>query len=258
MLYETLIVELEDEVALVTLNRPTALNALNSRMMEELCDLLKSLEQDERARCIIITGSERAFAAGADISEMAGKSFVEVFVTDYFAEIAHQFRICRKPLIAAVSGYALGGGCELAMLCDIIIAADTAKFGLPEVTLGIIPAMGGTQRLIRAVGKAKAMDMLLTGRFISADEAERSGLVARVVPADRLVEEARAMAHKVAARSHLAALAVKESADRSFETTLSEGLLHERRLFHALFGTEDKHEGMAAFLEKRAPVFRDR
>ena len=255
--YQTLIVDIQDNIAVVTLHRPGALNALNSQMMDELCQLLKSLEQDDRARCIIITGSDRAFAAGADIAEMAEKAFVEVFVTDYFAEIAHQFRICRKPLIAAVSGYALGGGCELAMLCDIIIAADSAKFGLPEITLGIIPAMGGTQRLIRAVGKAKAMDMLLTGRFISADEAERSGLVARVVPADRLAEEAFAMAQKIASRSHLAALAVKESADRSFETTLSEGLLHERRLFHALFGTADKAEGMAAFLEKRAPKFRD-
>jgi enoyl-CoA hydratase len=258
MAYDTIIVETEDDVALVRLNRPDALNALNARMLTELAEALTALDRTERVRCIVLTGSEKAFAAGADIREMSEKGFVDVFAGDLFtAETEAMLRV-RKPIIAAVSGYALGGGCELAMMCDFIIASDTAKFGQPEINLGVIAGIGGTQRLTRFVGKAKAMDMHLTGRYMDAAEAERAGLVSRVVPAKKLLDEARTAARKVAEKSALTAMAVKEAVNRSYETTLREGILFERRLFHALFATEDQKEGMAAFLEKRAPQFRDR
>jgi len=258
MAYETLIVEVEDYVALIRLNRPDALNALNSTLLDELADAVRAADANEKVRCIVVTGSEKAFAAGADIREMAAKSFVDVFTEDLFAGPTESLARCRKPIIAAVSGYALGGGCELAMICDFIIAADTAKFGQPEVNLGTMAGIGGSQRLTRFVGKAKAMDMHLTGRFMDAAEAERSGLVSRVVPVGKLIPEALAAARKIAEKSTLSAMAVKEAVNRSYETTLREGLLFERRLFHALFGTEDQKEGMSAFLEKREPQFRDR
>ncbi|WP_343080521.1 enoyl-CoA hydratase [Ostreiculturibacter nitratireducens] len=258
MAYETLIVEIEDYVALIRLNRPDALNALNSQLLGELSDAVKSADANDKVRCIVITGSDKAFAAGADIKEMSEKTFVEVFSDDLFASEAAAIERCRKPIIAAVAGYALGGGCELAMLCDFIIAADTAKFGQPEINLGVVAGIGGTQRLTRFVGKSKAMDMHLTGRFMDAAEAERSGLVSRVVPAAKLVPEALAAAKKIAEKSALAAMAVKEAVNRSYETTLREGVLFERRLFHALFATEDQKEGMNAFLEKREAQFRDR
>jgi enoyl-CoA hydratase len=209
-------------------------------------------------RCIVLTGSEKAFAAGADIEEMSGKSFVDMFMSDFFTAEAEAIRMTRKPVIAAVSGYALGGGCELAMMCDFIIASDTAKFGQPEINLGVVAGIGGTQRLTRFVGKSKAMDMHLTGRFMDAEEAERSGLVSRVVPVKKLKEEALSAAHKIAEKSVLTAMAVKEAVNRSYETTLSEGILFERRLFHAMFATEDQKEGMSAFLEKRQAQFRDK
>ncbi len=258
MAYETLIVEVEDHVALIKLNRPEALNALNGQLLNELADALQDAEKNDKVRCIVLTGSEKAFAAGADIKEMATKSFVDMFDSDYFGEECRAISQNRKPIIAAVAGYALGGGCELAMLCDFIIAADTAKFGQPEINLGVIAGMGGTQRLTRYVGKSKSMDMHLTGRFMDADEAERSGLVSRVVPAKKLIEESLAAAGKIAEKSQIATKAAKESVDRAFETTLSEGLLFERRLFHSLFATEDQKEGMAAFQEKREPQFRDK
>lgn len=258
MAYETLNVEIDDHIALIKLDRPEALNALNSQLLRELGDALRSAESNDKVRCTIITGSEKAFAAGADISELSEKTFVDVFANDLFGDISNQFNLCRKPIIAAVSGYALGGGCELAMMCDFIVAADNAKFGQPEINLGVVAALGGTQRLTRAVGKSKAMDMHLTGRFMTADEAERSGLVSRVVPAKKLMDEARAAALKISEKSRLTAMAVKEAVNRSFETSLQEGLLFERRQFHALFNTADKTEGMAAFLAKRDPQFRDK
>jgi enoyl-CoA hydratase len=258
MAYETILVEIEDYVALVRLNRPEALNALNAKLMSELSAALTAADANERVRCIIITGSEKAFAAGADIKEMAEKTFVDVFGDDLFGADAEAILRVRKPIIAAVSGYALGGGCELAMLCDFIIAADTAKFGQPEINLGVVAGMGGTQRLTRFVGKSKSMDMHLTGRNMDAAEAERCGLVSRVVPAKNLIEEAMKAAQKIAEKSALTAMAVKEAVNRAQETSLREGLLFERRLFHALFATEDQKEGMAAFLEKRQPQFRDR
>lgn len=258
MAYETLIVEIEDYVALIRLNRPDALNALNSKLLAELADAVTEAEANEKVRCIVLTGSEKAFAAGADIKEMSEKSFVEVFTDDLFGANTEALLRSRKPIIAAVSGYALGGGCELAMMCDFIIAADTAKFGQPEINLGVVAGIGGTQRLTRYVGKSKSMDMHLTGRFMDAAEAERSGLVSRVVPANKLIPEAMAAARKIAEKSALATLAVKEAVNRSYETTLREGLLFERRLFHALFATEDQKEGMSAFLEKRQPQFRDK
>ena len=258
MAYETLIVEIEDHIALIKLNRPDALNALNSTLLGELAKALKSADENDKVRCIVLTGSEKAFAAGADIKEMAEKTFVDVFTEDMFGTDAEQMLRVRKPIIAAVSGYALGGGCELAMMCDFIIAADTAKFGQPEINLGVVAGMGGTQRLTRFVGKSKSMDMHLTGRFMTAEEAERCGLVSRVVPAKKLMEEAMAAATKIAEKSMLATLAVKEAVNRSYETTLHEGLLFERRLFHSLFATEDQKEGMAAFLQKREPQFRDK
>jgi enoyl-CoA hydratase len=258
MAYETLIVEIEDYVALIRLNRPDALNALNARLMAELAAALTAADANDKVRCIVLTGSDKAFAAGADIREMADKTFVDVFGDDLFGTDPETILRVRKPIIAAVAGYALGGGCELAMMCDFIIAADTAKFGQPEINLGVIAGMGGTQRLTRLVGKSKAMDMNLTGRFMDAAEAERCGLVSRVVPAKTLIEEARKAAIKITEKSALTVMAVKEAVNRAGESSLREGLLFERRLFHALFATEDQKEGMAAFLEKRQPQFRDR
>lgn len=258
MAYETLIVDVTDHIMLIRLNRPEAMNALNAQMLTELCKALKEAEESDKIRCVVLTGSDKAFAAGADISEMAPKTFVEVFSEDLFAANSQQIQRCRKPIIAAVSGYALGGGCELAMMCDFIIASETAKFGQPEINLGVVAGLGGTQRLTRFVGKAKSMDMHLTGRFMDAGEAERSGLVSRVVPTKKLVEEAMGAATKIAQKSALATKVVKESVNRAYETTLSEGLLFERRIFHSLFATEDQTEGMNAFLEKREPQFRDK
>lgn len=258
MAYETITVEIRDAVALIRLNRPEAMNALNMRLVGELCDALLAAESNEKVRCSIITGSDKAFAAGADIKEMADKSYIDVLTEDMFANVNSVFAQIRKPVIAAVAGYALGGGCELAMACDFIICADNAKFGQPEVNLGIIPGIGGTQRLTRLVGKSKAMDMNLTGRFMDADEAERAGLVSRVVPLAQLLDEARTAAGKIAAKSLPAVMLAKEAVNRSQEVSLAEGLLYERRMFHSLFSSEDQKEGMAAFLEKREPQFRDR
>ena len=258
MAYQTIVVEIEDEVAVIRLDRPEALNALNMALLTELSDALAEADRNDKVRCIIITGSEKAFAAGADIREMADKSFVDVFTGDMFTGPIEAIMRVRKPIIAAVSGYALGGGCELAMACDFIICAENAKFGQPEINLGVVAGIGGTQRLTRCVGKSKAMDMNLTGRFMDAAEAERSGLVSRVVPTPKLMAEAMSAARKIAEKSQVTVRVVKESVNRSYETTLREGLLFERRLFHALFATEDQKEGMAAFLEKREPQFRDR
>jgi enoyl-CoA hydratase/carnithine racemase len=256
MAFEHLIVEAEDGYRIIQLNRPQALNALNRALMAELTAALNEAEADPAVRCVILTGSEKAFAAGADIKEMSEKTWAEAFLTDFLTHTHERAASFRKPLIAAVAGYALGGGCELAMMCDIVLAADTAKFGQPEVTLGIGPGMGGSQRLTRAVGKAKAMDMILTGRMIDAAEAERCGLVSRVVPAADLMTEAKAAAAKIAALSPLAVTACKEMVEAAFETPLSFGLRHEKRLFHALFASEDQKEGMAAFTEKRKPSFK--
>lgn len=258
MAYETLIVEIEDYTCLIRLNRPDALNALNATLMRELAVAMSAADQNDKIRCIVLTGSEKAFAAGADVKEMAAKTFTEVFFDNLFGPEAEAIMKIRKPVIAAVSGYCLGGGCELAMICDFIIAADSAKFGQPEINLGIVAGMGGTQRLTRFVGKSKSMDMHLTGRFMDAAEAERCGLVSRVVPAKSLIEEVMKIAAKVAEKSMVTAMLVKESVNRAQETGLSEGLLFERRMFHAAFATEDQKEGMAAFLEKRTPQFRDR
>ena len=257
MAFETILTETKGRVALVTLNRPQALNALNSTLMAELREALKAFDRDPAIGAMVITGSAKAFAAGADIKEMQGLDFVDNYVSDFIGgwdEVAG----IRKPVIAAVSGYALGGGCELAMMCDFIIAADTAKFGQPEITLGVLPGMGGTQRLTRAIGKAKAMDLCLTGRMMDAAEAERSGLVARVVPAADLLDTAIAAAETIAGFSLPAVMMTKEAVGRSFESTLAEGLRFERRVFHSLFATEDQKEGMAAFAEKRKPAFRHR
>lgn len=258
MAYNFIVVDIAEHVSVIRLNRPDAMNALNLEMLGEICAALEAAESNDLVRCVIITGSEKAFAAGADISDMAPRDFVDVFTSDLFGPEAERFRRCRKPIIAAVAGYALGGGCELAMMCDFILAADSAKFGQPEINLGVIAGMGGTQRLTRAVGKSKAMEMHLTGRFMTADEAERSGLVSRVVPAKKLMDEAQAVAHKIAEKSAVTVMAVKEAVNRSFETPLHEGLLFEKRLFHGLFATEDQREGMEAFLEKREPQFRDK
>lgn len=258
MAYETIIVDIEDEVALIRLNRPDALNALNAQLLDELSAAMTEADRNDKVRCIVLTGSEKAFAAGADIKEMSTKSYVDVYDADLFGTQIDAITRVRKPVIAAVSGYALGGGCELAMACDFIICADTAKFGQPEINLGVVAGIGGTQRLTRLIGKAKAMDMNLTGRFMDAAEAERAGLVSRVVPAAKLIPEAMAAARKIAEKSQIAAKTVKEAVNRAYETTLREGLLFERRAFHALFATEDQKEGMAAFLEKREAQFRDR
>ena len=258
MAYETIVVETRDHVGLIRLNRPEARNALNRKLMLELGEALTRFEAEETVGCVVITGSEKAFAAGADIKEMKDFTFVQAYRNNFITAEWETAAQVRKPLIAAVAGYALGGGCELAMMCDFIIAADTAKFGQPEINLGVIPGVGGTQRLTRIIGKAKAMDMCLTGRFMDADEAERSGLVSRVVPADDLIEETLKIAAKIAEKSPIATMAVKEAVNRSYETTLAEGLSFERRLFHSLFATEDQSEGMAAFVEKRQPQFRGR
>ncbi|MCR9111658.1 MAG: enoyl-CoA hydratase [Rhodobacteraceae bacterium] len=258
MAYETIIVEVEDHVAKITLNRPDALNALSSDLLGELVTALQDAQANEKVRCIVITGSEKAFAAGADIKMMSEKSFVDVFSGDLFGAEADAITRIRKPIIAAVSGYALGGGCELAMMCDFIIASDTAKFGQPEINLGVMAGMGGSQRLTRFIGKSKSMDMNLTGRFMDAEEAERCGLVSRVVPAKKLMEEVTAAAQKIAEKSMVSVMAVKEAVNRSYEVPLSEGLLFERRVFHSLFATEDQKEGMAAFMEKREAQFRDK
>lgn len=258
MAYETIIVEIEDHIALIKLNRPDAMNALNDQLLTELCDALNTAQKNDKVRCIVLTGSEKAFAAGADIKMMSSKSFVDVFAGDLFTPESEQILAIRKPIIAAVSGYALGGGCELAMMCDFIICSDTAKFGQPEINLGVSAGLGGTQRLTRFIGKSKSMDMNLTGRFMEADEAERCGLVSRVVPAKKLLEEAMSAAAKIAEKSMITVMAVKEMVNRSYETTLREGLLYERRVFHSLFATEDQKEGMAAFMEKREAQFRDK
>ncbi len=258
MAFETLIVDIADSVATITLNRPDALNALNGKLLGELCQALEEADVNDKVRCIVITGSEKAFAAGADITEMADQSFVDMYTRNYFASETTRFNNTRKPIIAAVSGYALGGGCELAMMCDFIIASDTAKFGQPEINLGVIAGIGGTQRLARYVGKSKAMDMNLTGRFMDAEEAERSGLVSRVVPANKLLKEASKAAGKIAEKSLIATVAAKDAVNRAFETTLAEGVNYERRLFQSLFATEDQKEGMSAFVGKREAQFRDK
>jgi enoyl-CoA hydratase len=257
MSYDTIETETLGRVALVRLNRPQALNALNAKLISELDCALAGFEADEGIGCVVITGSEKAFAAGADIKEMAGKSFADAFLSDFIGRWDTVAR-ARKPIIAAVAGFALGGGCELAMMCDFIIAADSAQFGQPEIKLGVIPGAGGTQRLTRAVGKAKAMDLVLTGRMMGAEEAERAGLVARIVPAADLVAEALKAGAAVAAMSLPSALMAKEAVNAAFETTLTEGVRYERRLFYSLFATEDQKEGMAAFVEKRKAGFRHR
>jgi enoyl-CoA hydratase len=253
--YQNILTKHDDGVATITLNRPDALNALNSALMDELSSAINAFESDNQIGCIILTGSEKAFAAGADIKEMAGKNFSQVYREDFVTRNWEAVARARKPVIAAVAGYALGGGCELAMMCDFIIAADNAKFGQPEINLGIGPGAGGTQRLTRAIGKAKAMDMCLTGRMMDAAEAERAGLVARVVPLATLLQETRAVAEKIAGQALPALLMVKECVNAAFETPLAQGIRFERRLFHALFSTAEQKEGMAAFVEKRKPVY---
>jgi len=254
---ENIIVETRGRVGLIRLNRPQALNALNSAVMREIAHAIDAFEASDAIGCTVITGSDKAFAAGADIKEMASKEFTEVFLGD-FAAAWHCVADARKPVIAAVAGFALGGGCELALQCDLIIAADNAKFGQPEIKLGIIPGIGGTQRLTHAVGKAKAMDLILTGRIMDAQEAERSGLVARIVPLQSLVEEAVKVAATIASMSLPAVLAAKEAVNRAFETSLAEGVRFERRVFHSLFATHDQKEGMAAFIEKRPVKFENK
>jgi enoyl-CoA hydratase len=256
--FEHIIVETRGKVGIITLNRPKMLNALSFGVFREIAAAVDDLEANGTIGCIVLTGSEKAFAAGADIKEMQPKGFIEMFSSDFVAIRGDRVAKCRKPTIAAVSGYALGGGCELAMMCDIIIASDTAKFGQPEITLGTIPGIGGTQRLTRAVGKSKAMDLCLTGRMMDAAEAERSGLVSRIVPADRLMTEVLAAAEKIADMSHPAAEMAKSAINRAFETPLSEGLNVERDLFRSTFALEDRSEGMAAFIEKRKPVNKNR
>ena len=259
MTYQTLIVETPDAgVTLVRLNRPEALNALNSQLLGELGQVLDAAATDDSVRVIVLTGSEKAFAAGADIKEMSDKTYAQMMTLDFFTAAARRIEQFRKPIIAAVSGYALGGGCELAMMCDFIIASDTARFGQPEINLGVTPGIGGTQRLTRFVGKSKAMDMILTARMMDAAEAERSGLVSRVVPADKLLEEALGAARKIAGHSPLAVLMNKELVEAAYETTLTTGVALERRLFHSLFAFEDQKEGMAAFVDKRKPDFKNR
>ena len=256
MTYECIEVRIEAEkVGIITLNRPKQLNALNDQLMDELGQALKAFDADEKIGCMIITGSEKSFAAGADIGAMATYSFADVYKGDYIGRNWEQIRSIRKPVIAAVSGFALGGGCELAMMCDFIIAADNAKFGQPEIKLGVIPGAGGTQRLPRAVGKAKAMDMALTGRMMNAAEAESAGLVSRVVAVDKLQEEALGAALVISDFSQIAVMAAKESVNRAFEGTLNDGIMFERRLFHALFATQDQKEGMDAFVNKRKALF---
>ena len=257
MSYELIQVRTEaDKVGIITLNRPKQLNALNSELMVEMGTALKIFDADPHIGCIILTGNEKAFAAGADIGAMATYSYADVYKSDYITRDWETLRSIRKPIIAAVSGFALGGGCEVAMMCDIIIAADNARFGQPEIKLGIIPGAGGTQRLPRAIGKAKAMDLALTGRMMDAQEAERAGLVSRVVPLDKLMAEALSAALSICDYSQMAVMSAKESINRAFESSLSDGVMFERRMFHALFATEDQKEGMDAFVNKRKPVFK--
>lgn len=258
MAYETLLVETDGNVGIITLNRPDALNALNAKLCGELVDALAAYETDANIGCVILTGAGRAFAAGADIKEMAPQSYMDVYKKDLFGAFEHALSSFRKPLIAAVNGFALGGGCELAMLCDFILASETAKFGQPEINLGVMPGIGGTQRLTRFVGKSKAMDMCLTGRMMDAAEAERSGLVSRVLPADKLLDEAKAAAKKIASQSRPIAMMTKETVNAAYETTLRQGIMLERRLFHSMFATDDQKEGMSAFVEKRPAKFQNK
>lgn len=258
MTFENILTEKNGNIGIITLNRPKALNALCAKLMQELSEAVSAYDADESVRVIVITGSEKAFAAGADIKEMAAKTFMDVYKEDFITKDWEGVARCRKPVIAAVAGYALGGGCELAMMCDFIIAADNAKFGQPEITIGTIPGAGGTQRLTRLIGKSKAMEMCLTGRMMDATEAESAGLVARIVPAADLMAETLKVAQKIASFSMPAVMMAKESVNRSYETTLSEGLRFERRLFHASFASNDQKEGMAAFVEKRAAAFKDK
>ncbi|NQV83637.1 MAG: enoyl-CoA hydratase [Rhodospirillales bacterium] len=258
MTYENIIVETKDGVGVITLNRPDAMNALSQGLMTEMTEALDGFEADPDIGCILVTGSEKAFAAGADIKEMQSKSYMDAYQEDFITRNWERVTTCRKPVVAAVAGYALGGGCELAMMCDFIIAADNAKFGQPEITLGVLPGAGGSQRLTRLVGKSKAMDMCLTGRMMDAIEAERAGLVSRIVPVAELREDAMKTATKIAAMSRPIAMMVKESVDRSYETTLAEGVRFERRLFHSAFATEDQKEGMDAFVNKRKAEWKNR
>jgi enoyl-CoA hydratase len=258
MTAETIIVETRGRVGLIRLNRPQALNALSTRLIQELAQALDRFEEDETIGAIVLTGNERAFAAGADIKEMKDKTFIEAYLGDFITKDWERTAQCRKPVIAAVAGFALGGGCELAMMCDFILAAENAVFGQPEITIGIIPGAGGTQRLTRLVGKSKAMEMMLTGRRMDAAEAERSGLVSRIVKLEDLVEEAVKVAEKIASFSRPSVYLAKEAVNRAYETSLSEGIRFERRVFHAAFATEDQKEGMGAFAEKRSPNFKNR
>jgi enoyl-CoA hydratase len=256
--YQNIFIERRGAVGIITLNRPAAVNALNAALIAELSSALDDLENDPVIGAIVLTGNEKAFAAGADVKEMVSKSYPEIYREDFITRGWERVAQCRKPVIAAVAGFALGGGCEIAMMCDIVIAADTARFGQPEITLGTIPGAGGTQRLTRFVGKAKAMDLCLTGRMMDAVEAERAGLVSRIVPAAELLSEAAKIAERIAGMSQPIAMMVKEAVNRSYETTLAEGVRFERRLFHSSFAIEDRREGMAAFIEKRKPTFRNR
>jgi len=258
MAFENISAEKKQNVGVITLNRPNAMNALNEALVDEMARALDDFEADSEIGCIVITGSEKAFAAGADIKEMQSKGYADAYLDDFITRNWERAAHCRKPVIAAVAGYALGGGCELAMMCDFIIAADSAKFGQPEISLGVMPGAGGTQRLTRLIGKSKAMEMCLTGSMMDAEEAERAGLVSRVVPAAELMTETLKAAQKIATMSRPAAMMVKESIGRAYETTLSEGIRFERRLFHAAFATEDQKEGMAAFVEKRKPEWKNR
>ncbi len=258
MTYKTILVEKNDGVGVITLNRPEAMNALSEALMKEMTSALDDFEADADIGCIVVTGSEKAFAAGADIKEMQSKSYMDAYLEDFITRNWERVTTCRKPVIAAVAGYALGGGCELAMMCDFIICADNAKFGQPEITLGVLPGAGGSQRLTRFVGKSKAMEMCLTGRMVDSDEAERAGLVSRIVPLSELLDETMKTAAKIAAMSRPAAMMIKESINRSYETTLAEGVRFERRLFHSAFATEDQKEGMEAFATKRKPEWKNR
>lgn len=258
MAYESIIVETRGAVGLITLNRPDALNALNAQLMDELGAALDGFEADDAIGAMVITGSDKAFAAGADIKEMQSKSFIDVYMEDFITRNWERVSTCRKPVVAAVAGYALGGGCELAMMCDFILAADNAKFGQPEINLGVLPGAGGTQRLTRFVGKSKAMEMILTARMMDAEEAERAGLVSRILPKDELVDEAVKVAARIAELSRPSVMMAKEAVNKAYESMLREGVMFERRIFHSCFATEDKQEGMAAFVEKRQPQFNNR
>ena len=258
MAYETLITDVDGGVAVITLNRPDAMNAFNNQLMDELTQALDTFEEDPEIGCIVITGSKKAFAAGADIKEMREQTYMDAYYSDFITRNWERTSRCRKPVVAAVAGYALGGGCELAMMCDFILAGDNAKFGQPEITIGVSPGAGGTQRMTRFIGKSKSMEMCLTGRMMDAEEAERCGLVSRIVPVDDLLEEAKSVAKKIAAMPRATAMLTKEMVNAAYETPLSHGVMFERRLFHSLFATEDQSEGMEAFVEKRTPHFKNR